>query len=102
MYGSNNELIKLCIVCDQTYMFTISFWHEKCRGAPICRLRARNNYARGYVLAASWKHRGMSLGDDTLYGMLWLKKNFHFVGTHRIVVQAVRKHRRENRQGFGA
>ena len=49
MHGSDNKLIKLGIVCEQLHSFAISFRQDKRRGAPICGLRIRNNYARSYV-----------------------------------------------------
>ena len=103
MHGSNNKLIKLGIVCDQTYSFAISFWHEKrgehqSVGSEHGTITPEAMCLAISVLAASWKN---SVGD-AVWNAVRLKEDFHVIGTHRFVVQAVREHRRESRQCFGA
>ena len=83
MHGSNNKLIKLGIVCDQSHSFAISFRHQKTRWSTNLwaqnteQLRQKLYVWQSHLLAASWKRRGIGLGDYTRYGMLFgLRKIF--------------------------
>ena len=50
MHWANNILVQLGVICHQANELAVALRYEKGRRAPISRLVARSNDARGNVL----------------------------------------------------